>query len=322
MSYVRPLRSESWVLVLATGLLSLVTVGLAIEGFATEGLATEALATDIAVESVVINLMAEVEVPAIEAGALVEILSPELTRVQAGSLLMRIDDRDAKLEVSKAQIACVHAAHLAANDVRIRQAKQTLKLAELELSKASDANREIPDVISSTQVEKLRIAIENAQLDIEQATHDQAAAQHTLSAARNELQVAQRAVERRQIVAPISGVVVDVRKRTGEWLKPGDTVLRIVRDDRLRAEGFVDVQQLTVPLLGEPAELTVMLPNGQAEVVHGAVTFVSPEVNPINRQVRLWAEFDNPDGRLRPGLSARLVIRPSAGQPSAGDTPP
>jgi macrolide-specific efflux system membrane fusion protein len=274
------------------------------------GFAARGFAADVTVESIVINLVAEVEVPAIEAGALVELLSPELTRVEAGALLVRIDDRDAALEVSKAQIAVDHAEHQAANNVKIRQAKQTLKLAELELKKAEDANREIVGVISATQIEKLRIAIENAQLEIEQARQDQAAAQRAVAAAKNELQVAQRAVERRRIVAPIAGVVVDVRKRTGEWLKPGDTVLRIVRDDRLRAEGFVDVQQLTAPLLGEPAELTVALPGGKTGVFRGKVTFVSPEANPINRQVRVWAEFDNQDGRLRPGLSARMIIRP------------
>ena len=277
------------------------------------GFTAGAIAADVPVESVVLNLVAEVEVPALEAWALVELVSPELKRVEAGALLVRLDDRDAALEVIKAQIALDHAEHLAASDVKIRQARQTLKLAELELKKSEDANREVPGVISTTQFEKLRIAIENAQLEIEQAAHDQAAAQRAVVAAKNDLQVAQRAVERRRIVAPIAGVVVDVRKRTGEWLKPGDTVLRIVRDDRLRAEGFVDVQQLTVPLLGEPAELTVDLPGGKSGVVRGKVTFVSPEANPINRQVRVWAEFDNPDGRLRPGLSARMVVRPVAG---------
>lgn len=276
------------------------------------GFTAGGFAGDIAVDSVVINLVAEVEVPAIEAGPLVELVAPELKRVEAGALLVRIDDRDAALEVNKAQIALDHAEHQAASDIKIRQAKQTLKLAELELKKSEDANREVPGVVSTTQIEKLRIAIENAQLEIEQATHDQAAAQRAVAAAKNELLVAQRAVERRRIVAPIAGVVVDVRKRTGEWLKPGDTILRIVRDDRLRAEGFVDVQKLTVPLLGEPAELIVELPGGKSGVFRGKVTFVSPEANPINRQVRVWAEFDNPNGRLRPGLSARMVVRPAA----------
>jgi len=277
------------------------------------GLAARGWAGDIAVESVVINLVADVEVPANEAGPLVELSVSELSRVEAGAVLARIDDRDAALELARARIAVEHAEHLAANDVKIRQGRQALKLAELELKRAEDANREVSGVVSATQIEKLKIGIENAQLEIEQATRDQAAAQRAVEAAKNDLQLAQRAVERRRIVAPIAGVVVDMRKRAGEWLKPGDTVLRIVRDDRLRAEGFIDVQQLTASFLGEPAELTVALPGGKSAIVRGKVTFVSPEANPINRQVRVWAEFENQDGRLRPGLSAQMVIRPTPG---------
>jgi macrolide-specific efflux system membrane fusion protein len=36
----------------------------------------------------------------------------------------------------------------------------------------------------------------------------------------------------------------------------------------------------------------------------GEISFVSPEVDPINSQVRVWAEFDNPKLLVRPGTSA------------------
>jgi multidrug efflux pump subunit AcrA (membrane-fusion protein) len=38
--------------------------------------------------------------------------------------------------------------------------------------------------------------------------------------------------------------------------------------------------------------------------------FVSPEVDPVNGQVRVLAEVDNPDGVLRPGLRATMTIGP------------
>jgi multidrug resistance efflux pump len=164
-------------------------------------------------------------------------------------------------------------------------------------------------VVSATQIEKLRIEVESAQLGIEQAMKDRAVAERAVAAAINELRIAQRAVERRRIVAPIDGVVVDVRRRPGEWLDTGKTVVRLVRDDRLRAEGFVHVEKLHVPIIGQPAELVVTLPGQKPTLFHGAVSFVSPEVNPINREVRVWAEFDNAEGRLRPGLPATLTVK-------------
>jgi multidrug efflux pump subunit AcrA (membrane-fusion protein) len=43
-------------------------------------------------------------------------------------------------------------------------------------------------------------------------------------------------------------------------------------------------------------------------VFAGKIVFVSPEVDPITGQVRIWAEIDNRDGRLRPGQPAQMVV--------------
>ena len=40
------------------------------------------------------------------------------------------------------------------------------------------------------------------------------------------------------------------------------------------------------------------------------IGFVSPEVDPVSHQVRVWAEIDNADGLLRPGQQGRLEILP------------
>jgi macrolide-specific efflux system membrane fusion protein len=47
--------------------------------------------------------------------------------------------------------------------------------------------------------------------------------------------------------------------------------------------------------------------------------FVSPEVDPITGQVRVWAEIDNREARLRPGQPARMSVKGS--QIGAEDRP-
>jgi len=42
----------------------------------------------------------------------------------------------------------------------------------------------------------------------------------------------------------------------------------------------------------------------------GHIVFVNPEIDPLNSQVRVWAEVENPDLKLRPGMQAALVIEP------------
>jgi Multidrug resistance efflux pump len=271
-----------------------------------------ARAGDVSVESVVVSLIAEVEVAAEEAGPLVELGVTEGSRVKTGELLARQDDRDAALHVERSQIALRHAQEQAKSTVKLLRAEEVLKLAKLELDRAVAANQDVARAVSETQLSKLRLDVRRAELDVEQAGEDRAAAGRAVEAAANELAIAQRARERRQIISPMEGVVVEVRRHAGEWLEPGKTVLRLVRDDRLRAAGFVKVEQLTAPLDGQPATLLVTLADGKETAFTGRVAFVSPEANPINRQVKLIAEFDNHGGRLRAGLPAKMTIRPGA----------
>jgi membrane fusion protein, multidrug efflux system len=266
-------------------------------------------AGDVTVESVVVSLIAEVEVAAEEAGPLVELSVTEGNRVKTGDLLARQDDRDAALQVERSQIALRHAQEQAKSTVKLLRAEEVLKLAKLELDRAVAANQDVARAVSETQLSKLRLEVRRAELDVAQAGEDRAAAGRAVEAAANELAIAQRARERRQILSPMEGVVVEVRRHAGEWLEPGKTVLRLVRDDRLRAAGFVKVEQLTAPLDGQPATLLVTLADGKETAFTGRVAFVSPEANPINRQVKLIAEFDNQGGRLRAGLPAKMTIR-------------
>ena len=46
--------------------------------------------------------------------------------------------------------------------------------------------------------------------------------------------------------------------------------------------------------------------------IAGKIVFVSPEIDPVNGQVRVWAEIDNTDFKLRPGLHGSMVIADAA----------
>ena len=264
---------------------------------------------EIEVQSVVVGFLAEIELAAEEAGPLVELSIREGSRVKAGEQLGRLDDRDAALQVERAKITLRHAEAQAKVKVKLLKAEEALKLARLELERATTANRELSGVVSETQLSKLQLEQRRAELDVEQGTEDLAAAARAVEAAANELSLAERARQRRLLIAPMDGTVVEVFRHAGEWLEPGQAVLRLVRDDRLRATGFLAFDELAAPLEGQAATLLVPTAGGKQASFTGRVTFLSPEANPINRQVKLMAEFDNPDGRLRAGLPAKMKVR-------------
>jgi macrolide-specific efflux system membrane fusion protein len=95
-------------------------------------------------------------------------------------------------------------------------------------------------------------------------------------------------------------------------------VLRLIQLDRLRVEGFVSADQAVLMAPGQRVQ--IVFPGNVVEPVSGEITFVSPEVEPVNQQVRIWAEFDNPKKRIRPGLVTTMEVEATKSKPVDGGT--
>jgi RND family efflux transporter MFP subunit len=260
------------------------------------------------VEAVVLRLLEEAEVPAQEAGVVTKLAVREGQRVKQGELLAQIDDQVARLaeQAAGAQYQIAQAA--AGNDIRIRFAKKALEVSEAELQRSTESIEKFAKSVSQSQLDVERLTVQKNRLEAEQANHDQQIAVLEMNAKQNELSAAKAQVARRRIVAPFDGVIVQVYVRQGEWVEPGQQALRIVNVDRLKAEGFVSAQRATSLEPGRKVNLTVDLGEEQPDAREGSIVFVSPEVDPITGQVRIWADIDNRDGKLRPGQPAKMSV--------------
>jgi macrolide-specific efflux system membrane fusion protein len=178
------------------------------------------------------------------------------------------------------------------------------------LKRSLESNVKFPKSVSQTEIDRLKLLADKAVLEIEQADVDLQQAKLTLQVKQHDLDRAILALERRTIVAPFPGMVVQWKKQHGEWVEPGTPVMRIIRLNRLRAEAFLASQELPTDLVGRPASLLIEIPGKTARKYEGKLVFVSPEIDPVNGQVRVWAEIDNGDLSLRPGQTGLLVVGP------------
>ena len=268
----------------------------------------ESPAEPIEISDVLITVIERVEVPARERGLITELCAEEGDLVKAGQLLIQIDDADARLAMKRAAIELETARSQAANDVKLRLAKKALELAESEFARGRKSRELFKDSVTDEELQRRELAVDKAKLDIEQAQHERQLAELNAVFSENELAIAQRNVELRRIAAPIGGLVVQVNRRPGEWVEPGLTAIRILRTDRLRAEGFLDAKQLGEELVGREVTLTTKLAGGNEIEFTGVLRFVSPEINPVDGRVRVWAEIENRDMKLRPGMRGSLRI--------------
>jgi RND family efflux transporter MFP subunit len=271
----------------------------------------------IQVDSVLVTLIEQVDVPAQEAGVLANVAVREGQLVTVGTMLARIEDAEAQLDMKKAELEVEIARRESKNDVKVRFAEKSYEVANAEWKRSVESVEKYRKSVSQSELDRLRLLVEQATLEVEQAKHDLNIAELTGQLKDNARQIALRSTQRRQLTSPLDGMVVQIKRHKGEWVQPGETVLRILRIDRLRAEGFLLAKNVQGDLSGCRATLKVDLPGHPGAEFPGTLTFVSPEVNPVNGQIRVWAEIENRDLLLRPGLQATLTIEPGTAQPRA-----
>jgi macrolide-specific efflux system membrane fusion protein len=265
-------------------------------------------AEPLVIESALLRLVEQIDVPARAQGQMASMSVAEGDTVKQGVQLAQIDDDEAKLVQKKAAIELELQKEKVNNDVAIRTAKKALEFHTAELDRLQQAAKRLPGSISASELEEHRFNAAQAQLKLEDAQHDHQVDLQNMALKGVEVALGKHNMEIRQIIAPVNGVVVEILKHPGEWVEPGEKVLRIVNIEKLRAEGLVNVNMLPANLVGTPVTISLNLPEKGMTTFEGKVVFVSPEVSPINNQTRVWAEIDNSSGLLRPGLRPQMTI--------------
>jgi macrolide-specific efflux system membrane fusion protein len=257
---------------------------------------------------VLVTLVQQVDVPAQEAGVIRSVAVKEGQLVEEGELLAKTDDTEPRLAEARARIELENARKQAENRIQVRYAEKARDVASAELKRATDSLARYPKSISDTEIDRLRLAAEKAALAVEQAEFDFELAQYAWRLCEQDCRLAAHKLERCRITAPIAGVVVEANRQEGEWVEPKETVFRILRIDRLRAEGFLQATDLVGDLVGRSVTVHVQLPGQEEREFAGQLVFVSPEISPVNGQVRIFAEIENRGLLLRPGLRGRMTI--------------
>lgn len=265
-----------------------------------------------------ITLIEDIDVPAQEAGMLTKLLVREGDEVKTGDPLGQIDD-ELEQELKKvAEYKLQVAEKEETNTYSAQAAEAAEKVSEAEFLQAQEANRRKPGTVAPAELNRMLLSHRHAKLQWQQAEYDLEIAEISKLVRQAEDGVAALQLKRRGIVATLDGIVVERYLDKGEWVRPGDRVLRIIRMDRLRIEGYIDATKVSPAQVRKGQKVSVRLSPGEALSVGpmgrefpGEIVHVSPVVEAGPRFL-VWAEVDNPgrdgDWPLRPGLHADMTI--------------
>jgi RND family efflux transporter MFP subunit len=254
-----------------------------------------------------------VEVPAEEPGRLVSMKVREGQQVEAGQLLVQIDDTQIKKAKEVADAKYRAAAKEASNDINVRYAEAGWGLAWWTWKRAQEANLKQTNTITPAEMQEKVFKVEEAALRYEQAQHDYSVAQIKVEVQKGEAEAAALDVERRQIKSPLSGHIERRYKSEGEWVKPGDSIYQIIRMDRLYVEGYVDAARLApVDVDRRKVRFTFLLPNGKPVTVPGEIKYYSATIE-LGPKFLVKAEVENRRENsywlLRPGQVGEMEIQ-------------
>jgi len=268
----------------------------------------------------VVSLKDYVQVPAMQAGVLRLLQLEDGTLVKEGVLITKdqqlgkLDDRDAAARQHAAQLDYeVSQGDWEKASLAIMAADKTVDVAALEVLETRNVNNAAPGAIPKTQVRRQELTHERSQIEAETARHDKTGAGKTAELRQAQLDVASLNLDHHQIRSPIDGEVVQVYRKIGEWLSPGDPILRIVDLKTLRVEGFLKINNyLRQDIAGQPVIVEIQLPGGRTESFESTINYVSPLVQ-ASGDYRVVCEVTNrkSDGFwvMLPGMDAELKIK-------------
>lgn len=248
--------------------------------------------------------------------------------VQRGSLLVRLDDADARLRLTQLQAQAQQA------QSAVRQAEARIGLrpgqafdpnrvaevgaARVALELAEKQLRRFERLIESGDVSRASYDQQRSQRDQLQQQYEaalQAARQNyagiaTARAAANaaEAQVAQarKAVSDVAVYAPISGYVADRPADLGEYVSPTSKVATIVRTNPLRLR--IDIPEQAISTI-QPGQAVSITTSAYADrTFAGRIARISPNIVAASRTLTVEAEVENNQGLLKPGQFATVRI--------------
>ncbi|HEX2237301.1 MAG TPA: efflux RND transporter periplasmic adaptor subunit [Gammaproteobacteria bacterium] len=175
------------------------------------------------------------------------------------------------------------------NIAQLKVLEAAARLAELELGRAER-------LIESRSVSE-------AELDAAQSRAEQARANVEAQRAR---------IAQKTIVAPFDGVLGIRRVNLGQYVGAGTPVVSLQSLNPIFLNFMLPQQRLADVSIGQ--EVTAYVDAYPDLSFEGTVTAIEPRVEQSTRNFAVQASFQNPDGKLRPGMFARAMLEYGAPQ--------
>lgn len=210
-------------------------------------------------------------------GILKDVRVNEGTVVSKGMVLAMIDDTDYSLEVRRA-------------DAALRQAEATLSNTKLEYQRKEALYKE--QLVTQQQFDDVSTRLSLAEADVERA-------KASLSLAREKL-------KKTKIHSPLAGIVKEKKVSAGDYVKNGTNLFVIIQINPIKIN--FTVTEKDVGKLKRGQDVLFKVDAFPEKEFKGRVSIIYPSLEEKTRTLEVEALVPNPDGILKPGLFAHVIL--------------
>jgi membrane fusion protein, multidrug efflux system len=188
--------------------------------------------------------------------------------------------------------------------------------------KAGEVLLQLDTEIDIAQLKVLEAAARLAELELGRAEHliesrsvseaELDAAQSRAEQARANVEAQRARIAQKTIVAPFDGVLGIRRVNLGQYVGAGAPVVSLQSLNPIFLNFMLPQQRLADVSIGQ--EVTAYVDAYPDLSFEGTVTAIEPRVEQSTRNFAVQASFQNPDGKLRPGMFARAMLEYGAPQ--------
>ncbi|MGN7613358.1 efflux RND transporter periplasmic adaptor subunit [Magnetococcales bacterium HHB-1] len=243
-----------------------------------------------------IHAIKDIKLSSAVEGHIQRIFVREGEQIQKGKPLLTLKNRFETLEVSRRKLLWQSKVELASARARERVLKKQLSVSRQLLRSTGSVSRE--EVDEKALAYQLAVAERKEQEVIEKRE-------------KLEYQLAQAELERKTLIAPFSGVVVKWFFDEGEGVEALQPLVQLVDASRCRFIGNIEAHIGRDLKKGQPVEIKITV-NGKPLIKKAEIRYIAPVVDPASNLIEIWAEFDNPQRVIRPGLSGSLLTKSSS----------
>ena len=230
--------------------------------------------------------------------------------VKKGEVIVKIDDREAKLELERAKNAKLKAF----SNFLVKEGEFNISNKKVDMNKINEVKKKylkaLQDynngIISEKKFDLIKEEYEREMIFSGLIREEIRKVQEGVSDAIVQVKQAEINLRRTKIRAPFNGILSDIKISKGEYVSSGQDVFRIVNLNKVYLRGYA--LESEVSFLKRNQRVRIRYDAFPDKYFYGRISSISPEINTEKKTITIIISINNKDRKIFPGMNAEIDI--------------